>query len=116
MKEITKYLYEFANLGSNRTGIKKLMIHVYSQGDKELLHAPRIKVSNIYEKFREKDCFVINILTLEIKEGEIKIKQKELSDLLKWIKLNRKALVNYWKVGTEISTDKFLDSLKKLNT
>jgi len=110
----TKHLYEFANVNSKRTGIKKLMIHVYSQGDKELNHAPRIKVSNVYEKFRENDCFVVNILTLQIEEGEVKIKSNELSDLLRWIKLNRKVLINYWKVGTEISTDEFLDSLKKI--
>lgn len=109
-----KYLYEFANIDYKRTGIKKLVIHIYSQGDKELSHAPRIKVSNIYNKFRENDSFIINILTLDIMKGEVKISQKELLNLLSWIKLNRKALINYWKVGTEITTDKFLDSLKKL--
>jgi len=107
-------IYEFANLRSNRTGIKKLMIHVYSQADKELPHGPRIKVSNVYEKFRKDDCFVINILTLEIEEGNVKITSKELSDLLKWIKLNRKALLKFWKSGEELAIDDFLDSLKKI--
>jgi len=107
-------IYEFANLKSNRTGIKKIMIHVYSQGDKELSHAPRIKVSNVYEKFIENDSFSINILTLKVEKGEVKITKKEFLNVLKWIVLNKQVLLNYWKVGTEISTDDFLSSIKPI--
>lgn len=108
------HLYEFANIDQTDTGIRRLIIHVYSQGDKELSHAPRIKVSNVYGKFRESDSFVINVLTLEVMEGEVKISKKEMKDLLKWITLNRQALIQYWKSGTEMSTREFLDGLKKV--
>ena len=47
-------------------------------------------------------------------KGEVKITKKEFLNLLTWIKLNKKSLLNYWKVGTEISTNKFLSSLKPI--
>jgi hypothetical protein len=107
-------LYEFANLNSSRTGIKKIMIHAYCQGDKESPHGPRIKVSNVYEKFRNDDCFVINIINLQVEEGVVKIKLYELELVKKWIVLNKKILLKFWKSGEETSIDVFLDSIKKI--
>jgi len=116
LSEESKYLYEFANLRSNRTGVEKIVVHVYSQSNKELSHGPRIKVSNLYEKFDKNDYFVLNILTLKVEEGKVKIKSKELLDVVKWIKLNRKVLIEYWQSEGVMDTDEFLNSLKKIQS
>lgn len=111
---VEKYLYEFANIGSRRTGIKKVHVHVYSQGDKELAHSPRIKVSNVYGKFRTDDCFTVSIVTKKVMEGKVKIKVEEFAEVLNWIDLNKELLIEYWKVGNDMDTDEFLDSLRSI--
>ena len=109
-------LYEFANLDSRRTGIENIVIHCYSQGDgKKLQHGPRIKVSNIYGKFSKTDNFVIEIKTGKVVEGEVKIKNKELQILRLWITMNKKELISYWEAEGEMTTDDFLDSIKKVS-
>lgn len=103
-----------ANIDYSRTGIKKIILQVYCQGNKKSSHGPRIKVSNVYNKYRNDDCFVLNILTLKIEEGNVKIKGSELMLVIKWIRLNRKILLDYWKVGSKLSTKDFLNSLQKV--
>jgi len=105
---------EFANISDKTSGIKRIILHAFSQGDKELNHSPRIKVSNIYGKYRSEDCFVIGVLDLEIKKGTPKITSKELEQVKEWIVVNRKQLIKYWKVGVEMPTDTFLASLKSI--
>jgi hypothetical protein len=117
-KEINNLLpvYEMANLDFRDTGIPKVFIHVYSQGNKEVGHGPRIKVSNVYGKFRNDDCFVIDILNQTIVEGTCKIKPFELIKIQEWIRLNKKLLLRYWKRGIVMATRELTDNLIKLNT
>ena len=107
-------IYEFANLRSTRTGINKIVVHAYCQGDKEAPHGPRIKVSNFYEKYRRNDCFIINVLTLKVEEGVVKITPKEFNDVVKWIKLNKKLLIEFWESKGEMDIDDFLNRIKKI--
>ena len=102
------------NITYKHTGIKKIVIEIYSQGLKKSKHGPRIKVSNVYDKFRNDDCFVINIKTLKVEEGEIKIKSKELILVCKWIELNRPLLLDYWKTEPRISTRDLLEKIKRI--
>ena len=84
---LDSYLSEMANLDYVETGVNKIKMHAHNQGDKQLPHGPRIKVSNFYEKFRDEDCFSINILTLKVAKGKVKIKPKELKEVEEWVEL-----------------------------
>lgn len=105
---------EMANVGYRRTGIPDIKVNVYCQADKELQHGPRVKISNVYGKFRKDDCFSVSLTAFKVMEGQVKIKEKELQKVIQWLKLNKKQLLDYWKSDGEIDTDEFLDSLVKL--
>lgn len=108
-------LYEFANLDYRRTGIEDIVIHCYSQGNTKIQHGARVKVSNVYGKFSNSDNFVIEVKTGSIVEGECKLSQKELKIIKLWISLNRQQLIEYWNSQGQMTTDDFLDSIKKVN-
>lgn len=106
--------YEFVNVDYRDTGIDKLIIHVFSKGDEKLRKNPKIKVSNSYGEFINHNSFTININTLTVIKGKVKINNKEFSNVLKWIVLNKKILIKFWRFGGEMITDKFLKNLKKI--
>lgn len=108
-----EFLYEFANLTQRDTGIQNIVIHCYSQGDVELNHSPRIKVSNVYGKYSQTDNFSLDFQG-NVKEGEVKIKPKELKLVKLWKALNKDILLEYWKTGVEMATSDFIDSIQKI--
>lgn len=115
LSEQTEELYEFANLDDENTGIKNVVIHVYSQGDsKKVQHGPRIKVSNVYGKFSKNDYFVIDIKSNVIVEGICKLSSKELTAIKSWITLNKEELIKYWNSEGEMLTRIFLGNLRKI--
>jgi hypothetical protein len=105
--------YDCLTLGYITTGIKKIVICTYSYGDKKLKDESKIKVSNKYKNFSFEDFFTISIKDLKT-DGKIKITDKELSKVIEWINLNKKALIYYWKEGNEIPSSKFMKKLKKI--
>ena len=107
-------LYEFANIGYKRTGLDNIYIYAYSQADKEVQHGPRIKVSNIYNKFSSSDNFTIDVINKRVVNGVVKITSKELEDVMLWIGLNKDEIITYWKSKGEMDTDEFLNSLSKI--
>jgi hypothetical protein len=115
IKTAPEDLFEFANLTQNQTGITNIVIHAYAQGEVQVNHGPRIKVSNVYSKFRTNDCFVIDIKNSKVVEGEVKISSKELKLVKLWIAANKKELIEYWTNGAEMNIDDFLSSLSKIN-
>jgi hypothetical protein len=107
-------LFEFSNIYDRRTGLTNIVVHVYSQGEVKIPHGARVKVSNVYNKFRMDDCFVVDIKTRSVIEGEVKISSKELKQVKNWIDKNKKILIEYWNSGAEMDTDSFLDSIIKV--
>lgn len=108
--ELLQQFVEMANLDKRRTGIAKVIIHVYS--GKGSPHGPRAKVSNIYGRY-SKDNFSIELADMTV-VGEVKIKTKELKQVLKWVELNKKAIKVYWDRGDEMVTDDFYNMLVKI--
>ena len=103
-------IVEMANLDKRRTGIDKVIIHVHS--GKGLHHGPRVKVSNIYNKFSN-DNFSIKLSDMSI-VNKVKIKTDELDQVFKWINLNKKAIETYWNRGDEMITDDFYNMIVKI--
>jgi hypothetical protein len=105
---------EFCNLSVRTTGIENVFIQIYSIFGNT--HTPRIKVSNVYGKFDSTDHFYIGLRKYKVIIGWPKISQEELNLVRKWAKINRAALLRYWKDGHEIPTSEFLDTLKPINS
>lgn len=109
-------LYEFANLDDRHTGIKNIVIHVYSQGDgKKVQHGPRIKISNVYGKFVKNDTFVLDVKNGNIVEGKSKLTKKEVDTIRLWIAINKKAIIDYWNSEGEMITFDFYNSIKRID-
>ena len=53
-------------------------------------------------------------MTLQVEEGVVKIKLYELELVKKWILLNKKIHLKFWKSGEENSIDVLLDNVKKI--
>lgn len=106
--------YEFVNIDERDTGINNIIIHIFSIGDKKLKNFPRIKISNKYDEFDKTNSFTIDVKNKKVIDGKVKIKENEFQNVLKWVKLNEKKLIKYWKFGNEIITEPFLDSLKQI--
>ena len=104
--------YEFVNLGRKRTGIENVIIRVY-YGGKKVIQGPKVKVSNVYNLFLSSDNFAMDVGTLEA-EGVVKISSDELEKVQKWVRLNTPAIHRFWHHGDELVTDRFLDTLKKI--
>jgi hypothetical protein len=107
-------LYEYANLDFVDTGLKDIVIHVYSQGDTKVQHGPRIKVSNVYGKFSREDNFVIDITNKNVVEGKCKLSTKEYNKILEWIDLNRIVILKYWNSHGEMLTRELYSNVRKL--
>ncbi|MBF0473970.1 MAG: hypothetical protein HQK93_09620 [Nitrospirae bacterium] len=101
-------LNEMATIGEKITGIKNIKINI-TAGDH-----PRIKISNIYNTFSKIDNFQIQYPTYEI-DGVVKISNKELKCVEKWISLNSKIIKEYQKRGVEMDINEFLEGLSKVS-
>jgi len=106
------HFQEFVNLGRKRTGIENVIIHVYYGGE-QVIDEPKVKVSNVYNLYRNSDSFTMNVDTLKT-EGVVKISSDELEQVLKWVELNTSAIHRFWHHGIELITEDFIDSLKKI--
>jgi len=109
-------IYEFVNIDKRDTGIDNIIIRIFSEGDTKLEKPPKIHVSNIYGEFNKKNSFSVDVRSKNVVKGKVKITETEFQNILKWIKLNEKKIIKYWKFGTEMITEPFLNSLKSIQT
>ena len=117
-------LLEMANLFKDDTGLD-YPLWIGKIGGQ---HGPRIKVSNIKNKMRFNDCFVMTLdETPTIIAGECKISKNDILQICTWITKNYEDLIILWWMfehqaisvkdedSGEIKTyDDIIDNLKKV--
>lgn len=105
-------LFEMARVGSKHHGIENVVIWVGSANQQ---HGLRIKVSNIPNKMRMEDSFVIMMPSLDYDPSQVAdwITPKMMKQILQWITLNQKLLYDY-ETGEIEDTEYFLNNLSKV--
>lgn len=105
-------LHEMARIGSKHHGIENVVIWVGSANAK---HGLRIKVSNIPNKMRMEDSFVIQMPSLDYDPSQVAdwITPKMMQQILQWIVLNQKLLYDY-ETGEIWDTEYFLNNISKI--
>lgn len=103
-------MWEMANLSSKKTGLPNLIVWASGGGDK-LQHGARIKVVK-GTKFRRELSSTVPLFGKPRIIGNADLSQEEFTLLLKWIRLNRSAILKYY--NDEISTDEFFDLIEKV--
>lgn len=103
-------LYEMANLSSQETGIKGIIVWVNGGVDK-LQHGPRIKVVK-GNKYRNHMSSTIPLTGVPKALGNANLSQDDFANIVTWMNLNRELLLAYG--NDELSTMQFLTQLKKI--
>jgi hypothetical protein len=105
-------LFEMARVGPNQHGIDNVVIWV---GEAPKQHGLRVKVSNIPNKMRIEDSFVIQMPSLDYDPAQVAdwITPKIMKQILQWIVLNQKLLYDY-ETGHIQYTDEFLNKISKV--
>lgn len=105
-------LHEMARVGSKHHGIENVVIWV---GSANTQHGLRVKVSNIPNKMRIEDSFVIQMPSLDYDPSQVAnwITPKMMKQILQWIVLNQKLLYDY-ETGEIEDTDQFISQLSKV--
>jgi hypothetical protein len=105
-------LHEMARVGSKHHGIENVVIWV---GSANKQHGLRVKVSNVPDKMRMEDSFVIQMPSLDYDPSQVAdwITPKTMKQILQWIVLNQKLLYDY-ETGEISDTGDFLNSLSRV--
>ena len=105
-------LHEIARVGAKRHGIENVVIWV---GEANKQHGIRVKVSNVPNKMRIEDSFVIMMPSLDYDHQQVAdwITPKIMKKILNWIVLNQELLYQY-EMGEITDTDDFLDRISKI--
>ena len=105
-------LFEMARVGQKHHGIENVVIWV---GSANTPHGLRVKVSNIPNKMRMEDSFVIQMPSLDYDPSQVAawITPKIMKQILEWIALNQKLLYDYENGDIE-DTEYFLNNLSKV--
>ena len=105
-------LFEMARVGQKHHGIENVVIWVGSANPQHVL---RVKVSNIPNKMRMEDSFVIQMPSLDYDPSQVAawITPKIMKQILEWIALNQKLLYDYENGDIE-DTEYFLNNLSKV--
>lgn len=105
-------LFEMARVGQKHHGIENVVIWVGSANPQ---HGLRVKVSNIPNKMRMEDSFVIQMPSLDYDPSQVAawITPKIMKQILEWIALNQKLLYDYENGDIE-DTEYFLNNLSKV--
>lgn len=105
-------LFEMARVGPKHHGIENVVIWV---GSANTQHGLRVKVSNIPNKMRMEDSFVIQMPSLDYDPDQVAewINPKMMKQILQWIILNQKLLYDY-ETGEIEDTEYFLNNISKV--
>jgi hypothetical protein len=105
-------LFEMANVFPKKHGIDNIVIWV---GKSTKQHGLRVKVSNIPNKMDVNNCFVIQMPSLDYDPAQVAswIDRKIIKQILSWIVLNQKLLVDY-ENGVIDDTEEFLTNISKV--
>jgi len=103
-------LFEMANVREKQSGIP-FVIFISSKDAAMSKHGPRVKVSNLKDRWDPTSNFVVTIPELRV-IGDAKLTTDQLEDLKDWIKLNRDLIIKYW--NKVIDDQEFLNSIKRI--
>ena len=107
-------LWEMINISPEDSGINCVMFvstKQYVNGK----HGPRIKISNLPNKFSSNDNFVITISKKpELIAGKCNFDKSTLNNLFKWTILNYEPLMKFWNAEYS-STRYFYMEIKNIN-
>jgi hypothetical protein len=105
-------LHEMARIGSCHHGIENVVIWV---GSANKQHGLRIKVSNVPNKMRMEDSFVIQMPSLDYDPSKVAdwITPKMIKQILQWVVLNQQLLYDY-ETGEIEDTEYFLNQISKV--
>lgn len=101
-------LWEMANISTGKTGLD---IIVWVSSGESSKHAARVKVCS-GKKWNANECSTIPIFGMPRIIGNAKISQSQFSNVVKWIKLNKKIIIQYW--NSEITTDEMFNSISSI--
>lgn len=109
MKEDFYELHEMANIHSSVHGIQDVVIWVGKETKRPAL---RIKVSNIKNRFDPRNCFVIQMPSLDYNPKRVAkwIDSDKLNQIFNWIKTYQKELYDY-ETGKLDDTREFLNKV-----
>ena len=103
-------LFEMANVREKQSGIP-YVIFISSKDAALSKHGPRIKVSNLSDKWDPSSNFVITVPELRV-VGTSVFSSDQVEDIKDWVKLNKDIIVKYW--NKEIDDQELLNKIKKL--
>lgn len=101
-------LWEMANISTNKTGLNVI---IWVSSGESSKHAPRIKICS-GKKWNSDECSTIPIHGLPRIIGNAKVTQSQFSEIIKWIKLNKRLIIQYW--NSEITTDEMLNNISSI--
>jgi len=92
-----QHLTEMANIPADVSGITAVYMFASTKDAVNGRHGPRIKVSNVPNKFAVNDCFVVLIDKLNpTTKGTIKLPGATVDDIKDWVRQNFEVLMSYW--------------------
>lgn len=103
-------MWEMANLHGTTTGLDNLVVWV-SGGGSQLQHGPRIKVVK-GTKFRPEKSSTVPLTGVPRIIGNADLSQDEFAEVIKWIRLNRETILQYW--NDDISTEQMISAINKI--
>ena len=103
-------MWEMANLHGTTTGLDNLVVWV-SGGGSQLQHGPRIKVVK-GTKFRPENSSTVPLTGVPRIIGNADLSQDEFAEVIKWIRLNRETILQYW--NDDISTEQMISAINKI--
>lgn len=107
-----KQLLEMANMQPAETGLSAIVHVCYKGGAK---HGARVKVSNIAGRFHPTDNFSVTLEPTPRVIGNCKLKGTQLSDIKRWVMLNRHFLIQIWEHGDTMRASDIERGLHKIS-
>lgn len=74
----------------------------------------RMMISNNIDDFDEDDCVTVVIEDAPRIYGNLKLKDHHMEQVVDWMFLNWRQLLDIWQCGAELDIDDILDSLVKI--
>lgn len=110
LHEESMNMWEMANLHPEDTGLLNLIVWTSGGGEK-LQHGPRIKVVK-GNKYRPELSSTVPLYGKPKIIGNANLSQNDFTCLVKWINLNKSAILKYW--NDEVTTHEFISLIKKI--
>jgi len=90
-------LAEMANIPADVSGIGSVYMYASTKDVVNGRHGPRIKISNVPNRFDVNDCFVMLVDKFNpTTKGIVKLSKAAVRDIEDWVRQNFEVLMSYW--------------------